>query len=336
MPEPEKGAAVLQSVMGIANGFQESRVLLTAAELDVFTPLAGGPRTAQDLAQEIGADARALAYLLDAVTALGLLRKDAGAYANTPAAQESLVRGAPNSILAALAHFGHLWDRWGTLTNVVRTGHPAAFEEVNDRGPEFLEAFLGAMDVIARGTAPQVADAVGLAGTKRMLDVGGGAASYAIAFARAEPGLKAVVFDLPNVVPIAQRNVAAAGLSGRITTQAGDYRTDTFGSGFDLALLSAIVHSNSPDENAELVRKCYDALEPGGRLVIRDFIMSPDRTAPAAGTLFAINMLVGTEGGGTFTEAEMRGWMEGAGFEDVTRLDLPGMSACMVGTRKRA
>jgi cyclopropane fatty-acyl-phospholipid synthase-like methyltransferase len=204
---------------------------------------------------------------------------------------------------------------------------------VNQRGSEWLESFLGAMDVFAREAAPQVAAAVGLSGVRRMLDVGGGAASYAIAFAQAEPELTAVVFDLPNVVPIAQRHIRRAGLEARLTTQAGDYRTDTFGSGFDLALLSAIVHSNSFEENADLVRRCYDALVPGGRLVIRDFIMSPDRTQPAPGALFAINMLVSTEGGGTYTEAEMRAWLETAGFREIQRIDLPGMNALMIGRR---
>ncbi|NLC58422.1 MAG: methyltransferase domain-containing protein [Armatimonadetes bacterium] len=330
----EDGGATPQAIMEMARGFQESRMLLSAAELDVFTHLAGGRHGAAELAQAIGADARALAALLDALVALGVLEKDRdGTYGNTPTTAQLLVRDAPGSMLAALAHSAHMWERWSALTDVVRSGRPAALPEVNQRGSEWLESFLGAMDVFAREAAPQVAAAVGLSGVRRMLDVGGGAASYAIAFAQAEPELTAVVFDLPNVVPIAQRHIRRAGLEARLTTQAGDYRTDTFGSGFDLALLSAIVHSNSFEENADLVRRCYDALVPGGRLVIRDFIMSPDRTQPAPGALFAINMLVSTEGGGTYTEAEMRAWLETAGFREIQRIDLPGMNALMIGRR---
>ncbi|MDH7571600.1 MAG: methyltransferase [Armatimonadota bacterium] len=324
-----------EAIFGVGSAFQQSRVLITAAQLDLFTLLSSGPQSVQTLAARLGANRRALTRVLDAVVAMGLLEKSGETYRNTPAAQAFLVRGAPESMLAALEHMGNMWERWGRLTEIVRTGKPAALPRVDDRGDAFLESFLGAMDALARHAAPQVAAAVGLSGVRRLLDVGGGAGSYAIAFARAEPALEAVVFDLPNVVPIAQRNIQKAGLAHRITTRAGDYHTDSLGSGFDLALLSAIVHSNTFEENARLVRKCYQALEPRGRLVIRDFIMSPDRTEPPAGALFAINMLVGTEGGGTYTEAEMREWMEDAGFEGVHRVDLPGMNALMIGRRSR-
>jgi len=216
---------------------------------------------------------------------------------------------------------------------VVRTGRPADLAEINERGPEWIESFLGAMAVFSRARAPQVGAAIGLSGVRRMLDVGGGPGTYDIAFARAEPGLSAVVFDLPNAIHIAERNIAAAGLSDRITTQAGDLRTDEFGSGFDLVFVSAIVHMLSCDENADLVRRCAVALAPGGRLVIQDHIMSEERTSPVPGAIFAINMLVGTEGGSTYTEGEMRAWMEGAGLEGVRRIDLPGPNGLMVGTR---
>ena len=322
-----------ESIMGTVAGFQQARVLLSAAQLDVFTHLAGGRKSAAELAHALHADTRALTYLLDALAGIGLLHKDAAGYWNAPAALGLLVRGAPGSVLAALEHFAHVWDRWSTLTTVVRTGRPVDFQEVNDRGTDELESFLGAMDVIARGSAAQVAQAVGLTGVRRMLDVGGGAASYVVAFAQAEPTLTGVVLDLPNVVPIARRGIERAGIQDRLTTLTGDYRTGTFPTGFDMVLLSAIVHINSPEENAYLVRRCASSLAPAGRLVIRDFIMAPERTQPVGGALFAINMLVGTQGGGTFTEAEMRAWMEGAGLTDVHTVDLPGMNALMIGSK---
>lgn len=326
--EPLTARALLE----IGGAFQTSRPLLTAVELDLFTRLGDARLTASELARAMGVDERALSYLLDALAAQRLLEKVSGGYQNTAEGRTLLVRGAPGSILAVLEHYANLWVRWATLTEVVRAGHPVARREEGGAGS--LESFLGAMHALAQESAPQVAEAIGLKGVRRMLDVGGGAASYSIAFAQAEPGLTAVVFDLPDVVPIARRNIEAAGLQERITTQAGNYHEDAFETGFDLVLLSAIVHSNSQQENAALVRKCFDALAPGGRLVIRDFIMSPDRTEPAPGALFAINMLVNTPGGGTFTEAEMRSWLDAAGFTDTRRVDLPGMNALMIGTRK--
>jgi cyclopropane fatty-acyl-phospholipid synthase-like methyltransferase len=163
------------------------------------------------------------------------------------------------------------------------------------------------------------------------LDVGGGSGAYAIAFAQAQPGLEVVVFDLPNVVPLTQGYVAAAGLSDRITTQSGDYNVNELGAGFDLAFLSAIIHANSPEQNRALLVRCARALNPGGQVVIQDFIMDEDRTTPAFGALFALNMLVGTSGGDTYTEAEVNGWLEACGFTDFRRMEVAsGMATTLL------
>lgn len=333
MPDSHHPPPAPQSILAVSGGFQQSRVLLTAAQLDLFSRLVADPLSSGDLASMLGVDARALGMLLDALTALGFLHKSGGRYSLSDDSRTFLVRGAPRSILGVLEHHANIWDRWHTLTEVVRTGCPVPYPDVNDRGEQWLESFLGAMDALARDAAPHVAAAIGLAGVRRVLDVGGGAASYAIAFALAQPALTAVVLDLPNVTPIARRAIVRAGLEARIATVDGDYDRDELPGGFDLVLLSAIVHSCSPAEIAELFRKCHRALAPGGRLVVRDFVMAPDRTAPAPGALFAINMLVGTDGGGTYTEAEMRGWMEEAGFADVRYADLPLMNALMIGRK---
>ena len=119
----------------------------------------------------------------------------------------------------------------------------------------------------------------------------------------------------------------------RVTTATGDYLADDLPGGFDLVFLSAVVHSNSSEENASLIRKCAAALEPGGRVAVMDFVMNDDRTAPATGALFAINMLVATARGDTFTEAEIRGWLAGAGLDQGPRLETPFGSAIVVGRR---
>ena len=125
--------------------------------------------------------------------------------------------------------------------------------------------------------------AVGPAADERLLDVGGGSAAYSIAFAKADEKLHATVLDLPTVLPIAQRHINAAGLAGRVETRAGDLRRDPLGNGFTLVLVSAICHMLSPEENQDLLRRCYEALDPHGRVVIQDFILESDKTAPEAG-----------------------------------------------------
>ena len=173
------------------------------------------------------------------------------------------------------------------------------------------------MHAVASPQADAIVAAVAPGAARRLLDVGGGPGTYAVAFVRAVPGLRATLLDLPEVVEIARENVAAAGLLDRFDLVAGDLLSDAFPGGHDLAFVSAIVHMLGPDENVTLFRKVHDALVPGGRIVLRDHVMSPDRTAPRAGALFAVNMLVGTKAGGTFTLEELAAWLGEAGFDRV-------------------
>jgi predicted O-methyltransferase YrrM len=166
-----------------------------------------------------------------------------------------------------------------------------------------------------------------------MLDVGGGSGAYSIAFASANGNLQIDLLDLAKVIPIAQGHIERAGLAGRIRTRPGDLRTDKFGEGYDLVFVSAICHMLAPDENKDLLQRCLAALAPKGRIVIQDFILEPDKTAPKSAALFALNMLVGTQAGSTYTEAEYATWLNEAGFQDVRHIRLPGPSGLIIGRR---
>jgi predicted O-methyltransferase YrrM len=181
-------------------------------------------------------------------------------------------------------------------------------------------------------SAPLVA-AVGAQGVRRMLDVGGGSGAYAIAFAAANPELQAYILDLAAVVPLAQRHIEEAGLTARVHTRIGDLRTDHLGEGYDLVLVSAICHMLDEKENAHLIARCYDALAPGGRLVIQEFILDPDKCAPQSAALFSLNMLVGTRAGSSYSEPEYAAWMLAAGFTAIRRVRMPGPAGLMIGTR---
>lgn len=126
------------------------------------------------------------------------------------------------------------------------------------------------------------------------------------------------------MVPIARGHIREAGLEARVTVREGDLRTGSLGEGYDLVLVSAICHMLDEDRNRDLLRRCAEALKPGGRIAVREFILAPDRAGPPAATLFALNMLVGTARGNTYTEAEYRGWLEGAGFRNITRPEPAG------------
>jgi SAM-dependent methyltransferase len=154
-----------------------------------------------------------------------------------------------------------------------------------------------------------------------------------MAFARARRGITAVVFDLPDVVPLTRGYIQAEGLSAEVETTAGDYLRDPIGTGYDLVFMSAVIHSNSPDENRLLFRKAAEALVPGGRLVVVDFLMEEDRSGPPQAALFALNMLVGTPAGDTYTESEVRSWMAEAGFRDMRRIDSATGTNLVIGTK---
>jgi predicted O-methyltransferase YrrM len=143
--------------------------------------------------------------------------------------------------------------------------------------------------------------------------------------------LRATVFDLPEVIPITRRYIETAALSDRIDTLAGNYLVDDIGAGYDVIFLSAIIHSNAASENAALMKKCADALNPGGQVVVQDFIMEEDRVRPHGGAMFALNMLVATQAGDTYTASEVQRWMEAAGLRDVICRDAPSGTTQIVG-----
>jgi predicted O-methyltransferase YrrM len=328
----EAAGVVPDEIMGMARAFMESRVLLTALELDLFTAVAQGAPAAQAAAAR-GTNAAATARLLNALVALGLLAKRGDVYSPAPVAARFLVRGAKDQAVDALLHQSSLWRTWSELTETVRSGRPAPREEMAERGEDWAVTFIAAMHKGAALRAPLVVEATGAEGIGRLLDLGGGSGAYAIAFAQANPSLTAVILDLPNVLPIAQGHIAAAGLKDRVTTRAGDLHRDDFGSGFDLVLLSSICHMLDPEGNRDLLRRAFAATAPGGRVVVSDFLLAEDRASPRQAALFSINMLVGTPSGDCYTEAEYASWLREAGFGGISRRDLPGPASLMIGTR---
>ena len=297
-----------ESLLTLSRAFQESRVLLTGAELNLFTLLSKEALTAGALASRLGADLRALTVTLDALAGMGLLVKADGTYRTAPDAA-CLAEDAPDSILPMLLHAAALWDRWSGLTRKIG-GTP-----LSERPPAAAtRAFIEAMHVVSSPQAARLAADVGVGAARRLLDVGGGPGTYAAAFLRAAPQLRATLFDLPPVVEIARERLSAAGLLDRVTLVAGDFESDELPAGHDLAWLSAIIHQNGPAQNDALYGRIFRALAPGGRLVLRDHVMERGRTRPRTGALFAVNMLVGTAHGGTYTFEEIRSGLERAGF----------------------
>jgi (2Fe-2S) ferredoxin/predicted O-methyltransferase YrrM len=320
-------------------GFQESRVVLTALELDLFTAVGEGA-AAEEVAAKLHTHPRSTETLLNALASLNLLAKREGVFHNSPEAARYFAAGSRDNARPALLHTAHLWQRWSTLTDCVRAGTAVAGDEIAGRGQDWTEAFIAAMHRNASERAPLVVRAVGVENVRRMLDVGGGSGAYSIAFARANSALRADILDLAAVEPIARRHILEAGVADRVQVRAGDLRSDRLvgpgarpGEGYDLVFLSAICHMLDPAENLDLLRRCREALAPGGRVVIQDFILEADKTAPRFAALFALNMLVGTRGGSSYSEPEYVAWLGEAGFREIRRARLPGITGLMIGSR---
>jgi len=314
--------------------FMKSRGILTAAELNLFTHLHEKSSSAKELAGKLKLNTRALTRLLDALVTFGLVKKHTTQYLLT---DQGLLLSShhPETILPFILHLNNLWNSWSHLTRIVKNGpyrKPKAFLE---KAEEDQRAFIGAMHVIGRKLSQKIAEAYDLKPFKRLLDIGGGSGTYSIAFLKKNPSLKGIIFDLKNVISMAEERIKAEGLSDRLELVAGDFYCDEFPRGCDLAFLSAIIHQNSPEQNRALYRKIFQALLPGGILLIRDFVMEESRTHPPEGALFAINMLVNTPGGDTYTFREFKHPLEEAGFVEVKMIrPCQQIMDCLVEAQK--
>lgn len=306
-----------EDILRTGGSFQQACVLTAAAELDVFTHLHRQSATAEALAGRMGWDVRATAIMLDALTGMELLTKDGGVYSAAEEAAGLLSGESSGNLLAMLRHQHNCLRRWSQLADVVKTGGPATCERDDAQQQEDLEAFIGGMHNVSVGITETVLGHLAPLRFDHLLDIGGASGTWTIAMLRKNPKGRATLFDLPAVTPMAKRRLSDEGMLERVTIAAGDYTTDAMPGGADMAWLGAICHQNSRQLNRDLFAKIHRALAAGGRLVIRDVVMEPSHAQPAYGALFAVNMLVATEAGGTYTFDEYREDIEQAGFENV-------------------
>jgi len=324
----EKSGMLPDRIDEMARNFMQSRVLLTALELDLFTAIDDGATIAQ-AAKRINCSERGIEALMNALVSLGLLNKSGDRYTNTAETTRYFTHGSPNNHRNGMLHSAQIWHGWSTLTDVVRRGSPVERESRRD----WTKNFIAGMDRNAKLRAPLIVKTVGTDGVNKVLDLGGGSGAYSIAFAKASSNLKAEILDIPAVVPLTEEYITSAGVTGQVTVRPGDMLADEYGANYDLVLLNAICHMFSPEQNENIFRRTFAALAPGGRLVVQDFILNPEKTSPQFAALFSLNMLVFTESGASYNEPEYTQWLRSAGFRDVKRINLPGPSDLIVATK---
>ncbi len=312
-----------QQILEMMGGFRPACVIGACAELDIWSRLGDKSLPAEDLARLLDCDLRALTIILDAATALGLLAKKGVNYSVPGEIRPLLAEGGPKTVLPMIRHQMNVMRGWSQLAWVAKSGAPEP-RQASIRGSEAdRTAFIEAMHSVSQMFADDLVAQLGPLRFRHLLDVGGASGTWTLAFLRAMPGAIATIFDLPDAIALARERVKRSEFSQRITLVSGDFYSDDLPKGADFAWVSAIAHQHSRRHNRELFIKVFQALEPQGRIAIRDIIMDPCRTSPRDGALFAINMLVNTESGGTFTFEEFAEDLRAAEFAQ-PRLALHG------------
>ena len=301
--------------------YWETKILLTAVKLDLFSAIDAKPKTAAEIAQRMGADARMLELLMNALVATGVLTKDGDRFANTLVAQTHLVKTSPSYIGHLLILHDAEWNNWGKLEEAIKTGRSTVSRHIFETDPELGADVLSVLHRIGEQSGPALARRLALGDAQTMLDLGGGAGTNAIAFCTVYPDLKATVFDLPQTLRVTERTVKQAGLEDRITLKPGNFNKDSLGGPYDVVLMSDILHYQDDQMNAAVVKKVHAHVNPQGRLVIKDRFLDEAGTGPAWTTAFAVHILVNTEKGRCYRTADAMRWMKGADFNDVAELE---------------
>jgi SAM-dependent methyltransferase len=321
-------------LLELSGVYWQTCTLHAAVKLAVFTCIGDRSFSAGAVAASIGADARATAALLNALAAMGLLEKSGDEFSNTAAGRSYLVKTAPGYIGHMILHHHNLMASWARLNQGVLSGKPVRPQVSHSDDATQRENFLMGMFNNSMLLAPQIVDLVDLADRRQLLDLGGGPGTYSIQFCLKNPQLKATVFDLPTTRPFAEKTIARFDVAGRVAFASGDYNVDAIAGSYDVVWLSHILHAEGPASCRKLLSKAVRALSPGGRILVHDFFLDDSMAAPLFPALFALNMLLATESGRSYTENQVIEMLAGCGVKEIERLDFigPTQSGIISGT----
>ncbi len=305
-------------LLEMSGGYWKACALHAAVKLDLFTAIGRGRLECEEIATGINGAKRGVTMLLNALTAMNLLEKIDGKYANTPSALTLLSKDSPRYIGHIIMHHHYLMESWQKLDQAVLSGEPVR-ERAVFADEERRKSFLMGMFNIAMGMAPQLVPQIDLTGRRRLLDLGGGPGTYAIHFCLHNPDLTAVVYDLPETRPLAEDTIAKFNLAERIEFQDIDFVREEIKEKYDVAWLSQILHGEGPEECGRIVNRAVSALEPGGLIMIHEFILNDTMDGPLTPALFSLNMLVGTPKGQSYSEKQIKDMLVDAGVKDIQR-----------------
>lgn len=320
------------ALMDLSFSFGKTHILQAAVDLDLFTHIDNGHDTAIELARACGGTTRGTRILANSLVGLRVLEKNGDRYVLTDTARTFLSHNSRAYLGGWVAHMDQLKESWSHLTDTIRTGLPPHQVQDERHGADFFAKFVGSLFVMSKPGADLAAQTVvdnrrGL----KILDVGAGSGVWGISFALRDHEAHVTVADFAQVIDVTKRFVAEFGLTGRFDYIPGNFRDTDFGENkYDVAILGHILHSEGEKHSKQLLRKIRRALKPNGQLVIGEFLVDDNRQENELSLLFAVNMLVNTEEGDTFSFKEIGAWLREAGFGDVGKLDAPAPSPLIV------
>ena len=320
-------------LLSTSTAYWRGCALQAGVRLNIFSTLHDQQMPLAEVAQRTSTDRRSVEYLLNALSAMGLLNQESKLYSNTGETRKLLCKDSPTYMGHIILHHHHILDGWAQLDEAVKRGTPVekrSYGEAIER-----ESFLMGMFNLAMGIAPKIADQVDLSAHHHLLDLGGGPGTYAIHFCLANPELNAVIFDRPTTKSFAMNTVTKFGLAERIKFAGGDITTDQIPGGpYTAAWISHLLHSNGPEQCQEIIDKTVAAMAPGGMIMVHDFILDNSKDAPEFPALFSLNMLVNNPSGRCYSEKELTAMLHNSGVKNINHHPFRGAndSSILYGT----
>jgi ubiquinone/menaquinone biosynthesis C-methylase UbiE len=326
-----------ERIMQFAWGYAPTLVIEAAVRHGIFDLLDKEALTPTQVARKTGASLRGVSAVLNVLVSLNLLKSKGKRYGLTPESAAFLV-STKSSFYGTF--FRHVSDQmlptWLQLSEVVRNGRPALKVNAQKQGAEFFAEFVESLFPVSFPAASALGRHLNLPKASApisVLDIGAGSGVWGIALAKQSPHVRIHAVDWPRVLKVTRRVAQKHGLIKRLSTAAGDFFEADFGKGHQIATIGHILHSEGRQRSRRLLKKTFRALAPGGTVVIQEFIPKDDRTGPPIALIFAVNMLVNTEAGDTFTFAEMSQWLRQAGFRNPRLLDVPSVSPLVLADK---
>lgn len=322
-------------LLEISGNYWKSCTLHASIKLDIFTAMGGNQLTSEEVAQKLNVDKRGITMLLNALSAMNLLVKKGNKYSNTSTSTSLLSKDSPQYIGYMIMHHHQMVDSWSKLDRAVTTGTPVR-TRASRSNEEWRENFLMGMFNMAMSLAPRLVTIIDLSNRSHLLDLGGGPGTYAIHFCLKNPQLKATVYDLPTTGPFARKTIKKFGLTDRINFMDGNYLEEGIEGVYDAAWLSHVFHGEGPEDCQKIILKTVSALEPGGMIIVHDFILNNTMDGPLFPALFSLNMLLGTAHGQAYSEKQITDMLSGAGVKEIQRVPFqsPNDSGIITGTVK--